>query len=83
MRTTINLDPDVTAAAEQLRRDEGLGISEAVNTLARRGLAMLNSTVRPPFVQRTHPLRLLINIDNTAEVLDLLDQWDADGRKAH
>ena len=44
---------------------------------------MLNSTVRPPFVQRTHPLRLLINIDNTAEVLDLLDQWDADGRKAH
>jgi hypothetical protein len=80
MRTTINLDPDLTAAAEKLRGEDGLGIGEAVNTLARRGLGMPDKTVRPPFVQRTHPLGLLINIDNTAE---LLDQWDADDRKGH
>ena len=33
MRTTLKLDPDVAAAAEQLRRARQIGLSEAVNEL--------------------------------------------------
>ncbi|HEU0168187.1 MAG TPA: ribbon-helix-helix protein, CopG family, partial [Chloroflexota bacterium] len=39
MRTTVTLDDDVAAAASELRRQEGIGLSEAVNRLARAGLA--------------------------------------------
>jgi Arc/MetJ family transcription regulator len=76
MRTTINLDPDVTAALETLRRERGLGISEAVNELARRGLAASRTRTSTAFVQRTQALGLRTNIDNTAEVLELLDDFD-------
>ena len=38
LRTTITLDPDATAAIEQLRKQSGQGISETVNRLIRRGL---------------------------------------------
>jgi hypothetical protein len=31
MRTTVNLDPDVAAAAERLRAERNIGLSEAVN----------------------------------------------------
>ncbi|MHB1172714.1 MAG: ribbon-helix-helix protein, CopG family [Lacisediminihabitans sp.] len=75
MRTTVNLDADVVAAVENLRKQAGLGMSEAVNRLARQGLAMQRtSTAR--FVQRTAPLGIRINVDNTAEVLELLDEDD-------
>ena len=37
MRTTVNLDDDVAAEAERLKRAEGIGLSEAVNRLARAG----------------------------------------------
>jgi hypothetical protein len=80
VRTTINLDSDVTAAIENLRREEGLGISEAVNLLARRGLAMPSPTTTAPFVQRTHPSGFLVNIDKTGDVLDLLDELDSRGQ---
>ncbi|MBV8083551.1 MAG: ribbon-helix-helix protein, CopG family [Chloroflexi bacterium] len=39
MRTTVTLDDDAAAAANELRRQEGIGISEALNRLARAGLA--------------------------------------------
>lgn len=39
MRTTLTLDEDVTRAVEELRREQGLGVSAAVNALVRRGLA--------------------------------------------
>jgi hypothetical protein len=38
VRTTITLAADVAAAAEQLQRERGLGISDAINELVRRGL---------------------------------------------
>src|SRR4051794_32418857 len=38
MRTTVTLADDVAAAVDRLRREEGLGLSEAVNKLARAGL---------------------------------------------
>ncbi|MBA2263154.1 MAG: ribbon-helix-helix protein, CopG family, partial [Chloroflexi bacterium] len=50
MRTTVTLDKDVAAAVRRLRLSEGMGLSEALNRLARAGL-----TVKPsskPFRQR-------------------------------
>ncbi|MEO8093929.1 MAG: hypothetical protein ABI632_03245 [Pseudolysinimonas sp.] len=81
MRTTVNLDPEVVAAAELLRREEGLGISEAVNLLARRGLAMQKTEPKVSFAQKTYPGRLLVDITHNAHVLDLLDEWDREERE--
>ena len=75
MRTTINLDSDVLAEVERLRRETSLGISEAVNQLARRGLAV-QDTATTRFVQRTEPLGIRMNLDNTTEILELLDETD-------
>lgn len=71
MRTTVNLTPDVQAEVARLRREEGLGTSDAVNTLARRGLAAKASSRK--FVQRTAALGARVDISNVGEVLDLLD----------
>lgn len=75
MRTTLKLDDDVAAAAQQLREAERIGLSEAVNRLARLGLARLNARVRQePFVQQTHDSGFLVDVTNIAEVLELLDE---------
>ncbi|HXV65441.1 MAG TPA: ribbon-helix-helix protein, CopG family [Vicinamibacteria bacterium] len=71
MRTTINLDDDVSAAIEQLRKKANLGVSEAVNQLIRRGLNAQKK--RKPFVQRTRSLGLRIDVNNVAEALELLE----------
>jgi hypothetical protein len=74
MRTTVNLDPDVAAAAERLRAERNIGLSDAVNELARAGMR-----ARPKeklFLQRTHPLGLRVDVSNVAEALDLLDGED-------
>ena len=50
MRTTVMLDENVAAAVARLRRDRGLGVSAAVNELARRGLTSQPS--KTVFAQR-------------------------------
>ncbi|TFV54444.1 ribbon-helix-helix protein, CopG family [Geodermatophilus sp. DF01-2] len=72
MRTTVNLDDDVMAAVERLRREEGLGLSDAVNRLARAGLSQRRSARR--FRQRTTSLEFTVDVRNIGEVLDLLDE---------
>jgi len=74
MRTTVNLDPDVVAAAERLRTERKIGLSEAVNELARAGLRA--SPEHRPFRQRTRELGLRVDVSNVAEALDLLDSED-------
>lgn len=71
MRTTVTFDDDVAAAIAKLRRERGLGVSEAVNELIRRGL----SAPRPGrrFRQRTADLRLRVDVTNIAEALEVLD----------
>ena len=71
MRTTVTLDPDVEAAVERLRRERGLGLSEALNHLARAGLAIRTS--QPPFRQRRANLGLRIDVTNVAEAIEQLD----------
>lgn len=72
MRTTVNLTPDIEAEVERLRREEGLGTSEAVVLLARRGLRTGAPTAS--FVQRTARLQARVDLRNVEEVLDLLDE---------
>jgi hypothetical protein len=71
MRTTVSLDDDVAAAVERLRRDRSIGLSEAVNELARAGLTV--KRVARPFKQRTAQLGLKLDVTNVGEALDLLD----------
>jgi hypothetical protein len=74
MRTTLRLDDDVLAAAERLRQERHIGLSEAVNQLARAGMRRRGQP--RPFRQRTQELGLRIDVSNVAEALDLLDELD-------
>ncbi len=71
MRTTIKLDPDVSAAIEEVRRRSDRGVSETVNDLIRRGLE--TAVDRPAFVQRTQALGLRIDVGNVADALELIE----------
>jgi beta-phosphoglucomutase-like phosphatase (HAD superfamily) len=70
MRTTVNLADDVAAAVERLRRERSLGVSDALNELARRGLA--SGSPRRSFRQRTHRLGLP-DVTDVAEAIETLD----------
>jgi Arc/MetJ family transcription regulator len=71
MRTTVSLDDDVAAAVEEIRRSKHVGLSEAVNELARAGMAA--PAERRVFRQRTADLGIRIDVSNVAEALDTLD----------
>ena len=68
MRTTITLERDTAAAIEHVRRERGIGLSEAVNELIRRGL--LYAPAREGFVQKTYAMGpALIDVTNVADAL--------------
>lgn len=71
MRTTVTIDDDVAAAVARLRRERGIGLSEALNELARSGMAVRPGRKR--FKQRTASLGLRIDVSNIAEALEVLD----------
>lgn len=71
MRTTVTLAQDVAAAVERLRRERGMGVSEAVNELIRAGLR-----AKPPersFRQKTFKSRPRIDVTNVAEALEIIE----------
>jgi len=71
MRTTIKLDEDIAAAIEQMRRDEGIGPSQALNRLARAGLSAPRDL--PQFRQTTFEGRLLIDVSDIGEALEIAE----------
>jgi metal-responsive CopG/Arc/MetJ family transcriptional regulator len=71
MRTTVTLADDVAAAVDRVRREQGVGPSEAINELIRKGLAA--GALRPEFHQRTHRLALRVDVTNVADGLERLD----------
>lgn len=75
MRTTIEFDADTAKEIERLRSEEGLGVSETVNELIRRG--MLADRSPAPFVPKVRPLGLKIDVSNVSDALDLLEGADA------
>lgn len=72
MRTTLTLDQDVVAEIERLRRETGLGLSEAVNQLIRRGISA--DSPRHHYRHRSVNLGLKVDVTNIGEVLDALDE---------
>ena len=75
MRTTVEFDDDTARAIEALRRDRGLGVSEAVNELVRLGL--LAQPAREPFRQRVAKLGVRIDVSSVADALEVLEAFDA------
>ena len=75
MCTTIEFDDDVARAVEELRCTSGLGVSEAVNDLTRRGL--LARPTQRPFEPIHRQLGLTIDVSNIADALDLLEGAEA------
>ena len=74
MRTTVEFEPDTAKAVERLRRERGMGVSEAVNELIRLGM-MRRERVRP-FRQETHHLGIKVDVSNVADALEALDGAD-------
>lgn len=73
MRTTVVIDSDVASEIERLRR-EGMGLSEALNSLARRGMTRGTSSAKTDkYEHRTSRIGLKLDVTNIADVLDLLD----------
>jgi hypothetical protein len=71
MRTTIDLADDVAAAVEKVRRDRGIGVSAAVNELARAGISRPRES--KPFKQRAYDMGLRLDVSNIADALETLD----------
>lgn len=71
MRTTVTLADDVAAGLEKLRRERGLGLSEAVNDLVRAGLTAARPT--HSFRQTTHDLGASVDFSNIGETIETLD----------
>jgi hypothetical protein len=72
MRTTITVADDVFAEMERLRTVDGLGPSEALNLLARRGMTQ-GERPRADYVHRALDIGIELDVNNVADVLDLLD----------
>jgi predicted transcriptional regulator len=73
MRTTVTLADDVAAELERLQRERSIGVSEALNELARAGMVR-RSEPHPRFVQRTHDFgRSTVDVTNVAEALEQLE----------
>jgi Ribbon-helix-helix protein, copG family len=79
MRTTVNLDDDVAAAVEEYRRERGVGLSQAVNELARTGLRR-RAQRRRAITFTPRALGIKSDVSNVAEVLALLDAVDGEDR---
>lgn len=67
----MTFDPDVASALERLRREKGIGLSQAANDLIREGLK--SRPDRPQFKQTSHAMGLKIDVSNVSEALDLLE----------
>ena len=75
MRTTVEFQDDIARAIDDLRRERGIGLSEAVNTLIRQGL--MPREQRAPFRQRTLRLGIRIDASNVADALEVLEGVEA------
>lgn len=75
MRTTVDFDDDTASAVDRLRREAGIGVSQAVNELIRSGLLPREPQER--FRQRTSRLGLRVDVSNVADALESLEGPEA------
>jgi Ribbon-helix-helix protein, copG family len=74
MRTTITFSDDVAAGIEKIRRDRGLGLSEAVNDLIRAGL--MNERTEQPVEFPTYDMGMSMDVRNIGEVIEAIERDD-------
>ncbi len=74
MRTTITLADDVAAGIDRMRRERGLGLSEAVNDLIRAGL--MDRGERSPVEFATHDMGIEIDVRDVGEALETIERHD-------
>lgn len=67
----MTLAPDVASELAKIRRERGVGLSEALNQLARRG--MVHRDPVGSYVQASYAMGMKVDVANIGEVLDLLD----------
>ena len=72
MRVRVTVAPDVAAELERLRRQEGLDVGDALNLLARRGMAA-KAAARRPYVHRSHALGLRVGVSNLTDALEIIE----------
>ena len=70
----MTLADDVVAAVQCLRREEGIGMSEAVNRLVRDGLA--KPAEAPAYMHESFDMGMKIDVANVGEVLGMLDELE-------
>jgi hypothetical protein len=71
VRTTISLDPDTEVIVQQVRERDGVGLSEAVNSLIRA--ASINRKPASPYVHKSVAMGARVDVANIGDVLDFLD----------
>ncbi|HSR95024.1 MAG TPA: ribbon-helix-helix protein, CopG family [Solirubrobacterales bacterium] len=74
MRTTITLSDDVAAGIDKLRRERGLGLSEAVNDLIRTGL--MDRGTKPRVEFPTHDMGIGIDVRDIGEAIEAIELHD-------
>lgn len=74
MRLTVRLDPEIYAAAKSLAAEREIGIGEAVNELAHRGLTVGDKRKR--YKHMSDDMGMLIECTNIGEVLEYLEHED-------
>jgi hypothetical protein len=77
MRTTINLEDDVVALLERVRKAHGAALKDVVNEAMRRGLREMTAQPVPRRAFRTRSVDLgrclAGNLDNVSEALALAE----------
>lgn len=72
MRTTVTLSEDVAAGVERIRRERGLGLSEAVNDLVRVGLMDRGSKSQVEFP--AYDMGIGIDVRDVGEAIEAIEQ---------
>lgn len=80
MRTTIRLDDELLRAAKRAAVERGTTLTAVIEDALRRALAPAGAERREPFRLPTFHgdgLRPGVDLDDTAALLDLMDEHDA------
>jgi len=80
MRTTIRLDDDLLRDAKRAAVERGTTLTAVIEDALRRALAPAGTGRREPFTMLTFHgdgLRPGVDLDDTASLLDLMDEHDA------
>jgi Arc/MetJ family transcription regulator len=80
MRTTIRLDDDLLRDAKRAAVERGTTLTAVIEDALRRALAPTGRGQREPYTMLTFQgdgLRPGVDLDDTASLLDLMDEHDA------